>query len=223
MAKLNTPKGKLVRKLGVNIFGNPKFDKLLSRKGYRPGQHGQSRKRFTTYSTQLKEKQKIKFMYGMLEKQFRNYFKKASQMKGETGLNLLVLLESRLDNVVYKLGFAPSRPSARQLVNHAHFMVNGKRVNIPSYRLKPGDTIQVRDKSKKLDIILDSIKMIKGDLNVSNIIIRATNEMANTIKKEKILIILKSDFLTLSALVFLFLIRVLRLKEPLLGLEFHYS
>ena len=103
----------------------------------------------------------------MLEKQFRNYFKKASQMKGETGLNLLVLLESRLDNVVYKLGFAPSRPSARQLVNHAHFMVNGKRVNIPSYRLKPGDTIQVRDKSKKLDIILDSIKMIKGDLNVS--------------------------------------------------------
>ena len=106
-------------------------------------------------------------MYGMLEKQFRNYFKKASQMKGETGLNLLVLLESRLDNVVYKLGFAPSRPSARQLVNHAHFMVNGKRVNIPSYRLKPGDTIQVRDKSKKLDIILDSIKMIKGDLNVS--------------------------------------------------------
>ena len=106
-------------------------------------------------------------MYGMLEKQFRNYFKKASQMKGETGLNLLVLLESRLDNVVYKLGFAPSRPSARQLVNHAHFMVNGKRVNIPSYRLKPGDTNQVRDKSKKLDIILDSIKMIKGDLNVS--------------------------------------------------------
>ena len=148
MAKLNTPKGKLVRKLGVNIFGNPKFDKLLSRKGYRPGQHGQSGKRFTTYSTQLKEKQKIKFMYGMLEKQFRNYFKKASQMKGETGLNLLVLLESRLDNVVYKLGFAPSRPSARQLVNHAHFMVNGKKVNIPSYRLKPGDTIQVRDKSK---------------------------------------------------------------------------
>ena len=103
----------------------------------------------------------------MLEKQFRNYFKKASQMKGETGLNLLILLESRLDNVVYKLGFAPSRPSARQLVNHAHFMVNGKKVNIPSYRLKPGDTIQVRDKSKKLDIVLDAIKMIKGDLNVS--------------------------------------------------------
>jgi len=140
---------------------------LLSKKGYGPGQHGQSGKRFSTYSVQLKEKQKIKFMYGMLEKQFRNYFKKAAQMKGETGLNLLVMLESRLDNVVYKLGFAPSRPSARQLVSHAHFMVNGRKVNIPSYRLKPGDIIEVRDKSKKLDIILDAIKMVKGDLNVS--------------------------------------------------------
>ena len=167
MGKLNTPKGKLVRKLGVNIFGNPKFDKLLSKKGYGPGQHGQSGKRFSNYSVQLKEKQKIKFMYGMLEKQFRNYFKKAAQMKGETGLNLLVMLESRLDNVIYKLGFAPSRPSARQLVSHAHFMVNGIKVNIPSYRLKPGDIIEVRDKSKKLDIILDAVKMVKGDLNVS--------------------------------------------------------
>jgi len=167
MGKLNTPKGKLVRKLGVNIFGNPKFDKLLSKKGYGPGQHGQSGRRFSTYSVQLKEKQKIKFMYGMLEKQFRNYFKKAAQMKGETGLNLLVMLESRLDNVVYKLGLAPSRPSARQLVSHAHFMVNGIKVNIPSYRLKPGDIIEVRDKSKKLDIILDAVKMVKGDLNVS--------------------------------------------------------
>ena len=167
MGKLNTPKGKLVRKLGVNIFGNSKFDKLLSKKGYGPGQHGQSGKRFSTYSVQLKEKQKIKFMYGMLEKQFRNYFKKAAQMKGETGLNLLVMLESRLDNVVYKLGLAPSRPSARQLVSHAHFMVNGIKVNIPSYRLKPGDIIEVRDKSKKLDIILDAVKMVKGDLNVS--------------------------------------------------------
>ncbi len=167
MAKLNTPKGKLVRKIGVNIFGNPKFDRLLSKKGYRPGQHGQTGKRFSTYSTQLKEKQKIKFTYGMLEKQFRTYFKKATQMKGETGLNLLVLLESRLDNVVYKLGFAPTRSSARQLVSHAHFIVNGVKVNIASYRLKPGDVVQVREKSKKLDIILNAIKMVKGDLSVS--------------------------------------------------------
>ena len=153
MGKLNTPKGKLVRKLGVNIFGNPKFDKLLSKKGYGPGQHGQSGKRFSTYAVQLKEKQKIKFMYGMLEKQFRNYFRKASQMKGETGLNLLVMLESRLDNVVYKLGFAPSRPSARQLVSHAHFMINGKKVNIGSYLVKEEDTVEVREKSKQLAII----------------------------------------------------------------------
>ena len=103
----------------------------------------------------------------MLEKQFRNYFKKASQMKGETGLNLLVMLESRLDNVVYKLGFAPTRPSARQLVSHGHLLVNNKKVNIASYRLRPGDIITVRDRSKKLDIILNSIKMVKGDLNIS--------------------------------------------------------
>ena len=167
MAKLNTPKGKLVRKLGVNIFGNPKFDRLLSKKGHRPGQHGKMGKCPSTYALQLQEKQKIKFTYGTLEKQFRNYFKKASQMKGETGFNLLVLLESRLDNVVYKLGFGPTRSAARQLVSHAHFMVNGSKVNIASYRLKPGDVVQVRDKSKKLDIILNSIKMVKGDLNIS--------------------------------------------------------
>ena len=167
MAKLNTPKGKLVRKLGVNIFGNPKFDRLLSKKGYRPGQHGKMGKRPTTYSLQLQEKQKIKFTYGMLEKQFRTYFKKASQMKGEAGFNLLVLLESRLDNVVYKLGFGPTRSAARQLVSHAHFMVNGGKVNIASYRLKPGDVVQVRAKSKNLDIIFNSMKMIKGDLSVS--------------------------------------------------------
>jgi small subunit ribosomal protein S4 len=124
-------------------------------------------KRPSTYALQLQEKQKIKFTYGTLEKQFRNYFKKASQMKGETGFNLLVLLESRLDNVVYKLGFGPTRSAARQLVSHAHFMVNGAKVNIASYRLKPGDVVQVRAKSKKLDIILNSIKMVKGDLNVS--------------------------------------------------------
>ena len=165
MTKRLNSKHKVDRRLKVNLWGRPKSP--FNTRAYGPGQHGQSGKRFSTYSVQLQEKQKIKFMYGMLEKQFRNYFKKASQMKGETGLNLLVMLESRLDNVVYKLGFAPSRPSARQLVSHAHFMVNGRKVNIPSYRLKPGDIIEVRDKSKKLDIILDAIKMVKGDLNVS--------------------------------------------------------
>ena len=168
MAKINTPRGKLVRKFGENIFGNPKYDKLLNRKPYGPGQHAQTRRgKISNYGTQLQEKQKIKFMYGLLEKQFRITFKKAEKLKGETGTNMLQLLESRLDNVVFRLGFAPTRPAARQLVSHKHFLVNGIAVNIPSYLLKPGDDISVRDKSKKMDIILDSIRTIKGDIELS--------------------------------------------------------
>jgi len=167
MAKNQVARGKLVRKYGANIFGNPKYDKLLNRKSYSPGQHGQGRRgRLSNYGLQLKEKQKIKFMYGLLEKQFSNCFKKADKMKGETGTNLLQLLERRLDNVVYRLGFSPTRPSGRQLVNHGHFIVNGKKVNIPSALVKRGDIIQVREKSKKLDIILESVKRIKGDLDL---------------------------------------------------------
>jgi len=167
MAKINTPRGKLVRKFGENIFGNPKYDKLLNRKPYGPGQHAQTRRgKVSNYGIQLQEKQKIKFMYGLLEKQFRITFKKAEKLKGETGTNMLQLLESRLDNVVYRLGFAPSRPASRQLVSHKHFLVNGVAVNIPSYLLKPGDEITVRDRSKKIDIILDSIRTIKGDIDL---------------------------------------------------------
>lgn len=168
MAKLKTAKGKLVRKFGENIFGNPKYDKLLNRKAYPPGQHGQSRRsKLSNYGVQLQEKQKIKFTYGLLEKQFRNNFEKAEKMVGETGINMLQLLEKRLDNVVYKLGFAPSRPSSRQLITHKHFLVNNKVVNIPSYKVKPGDVIQVREKSKKLDIIIESLRRIKGDIDLS--------------------------------------------------------
>ncbi len=168
MAKLKTAKGKLVRKFGENIFGNPKYDKLLNRKAYPPGQHGQSRRsKLSNYGVQLQEKQKIKFTYGLLEKQFRNNFEKAEKMVGETGINMLQLLEKRLDNVVYKLGFAPSRPSSRQLVTHKHFLVNNRIVNIPSYKVKPGDVIQVREKSKKLDIIIESLRRIKGDIDLS--------------------------------------------------------
>mgnify|MGYP001163553482 FL=1 len=168
MAKNQVAKGKLVRKFGTNIFGNPKYDKLLNRKPFSPGQHGQSRRaRLSNFGVQLKEKQKIKFMYGLLEKQFKNCFEKADKMKGETGTNLLQLLERRLDSVVFRLGFAPTRPSGRQLVNHGHFMVNGRKVNIPSALLKIGDVIQVKEKSKKLDIILESVKQIKGDLDIS--------------------------------------------------------
>ena len=168
MAKLKTAKGKLVRKFGENIFGNPKYDKLLNRKAYPPGQHGQTRRsKLSNYGVQLQEKQKIKFTYGLLEKQFRNNFEKAERMVGETGINMLQLLEKRLDNVVYKLGFAPSRPSSRQLVTHKHFLVNNRIVNIPSYKVKPGDVIQVREKSKKLDIIIESLRRIKGDIDLS--------------------------------------------------------
>ena len=168
MGKLNKPKGKLVRKFGENIFGNPKYDRLLNRKAYAPGQHGQSRRsKLSNYGIQLQEKQKIKFMYGLLEKQFRLTFERAEKMKGETGTNMLQILESRLDNVVFRLGFAPSRPAARQLVNHKHFLVNDKIVNIPSYIVKPGDKISVREKSKKMDIILDSMRRIKGDMDLS--------------------------------------------------------
>ena len=168
MAKIKTSRGKLVRKFGENIFGNPKYDKLLNRKPYGPGQHAQTRRgKISNYGTQLQEKQKIKFMYGLLEKQFRITFKKAEKLKGETGTNMLQLLESRLDNVVFRLGFAPTRPAARQLVSHKHFLVNGIAVNIPSYTLKPGDNISVRERSKKMDIILGSIRTIKGDIDLS--------------------------------------------------------
>jgi small subunit ribosomal protein S4 len=167
MAKLKTPKGKLVRKFGENIFGNPKYDRILNRKPYGPGQHGQSRRRrLSNYGTQLREKQKIKILYGVLEKQFRNYFKKADKMTGETGTNLMQLLEQRLDNIVYRLGFAPTRAAARQLVNHGHFLVNNRKVNIASLSVKPGDAIQVRARSKKIDLILDSMKRIKGDIDL---------------------------------------------------------
>ena len=105
-------------------------------------------------------------MYGLLEKQFRAYFAKAEKIKGETGTNLMQLLERRLDNVVYRIGFASTRPQARQLVNHAHFLVNNSKVNIPSYLVKPGDKIKVRDRSKKLDVLLDSVSQIKGDLDL---------------------------------------------------------
>ena len=167
MAKSNVPKGKLVRKFGENIFGNPKYDNLLNKKPYTPGQHGPTRRRrLSNYGIQLREKQKIKAMYGVLERQFRNYFHKAEKMTGETGTNLLQLLECRLDNVVYRLGFSSTRSQARQLVSHAHFLLNNKKCNYPSAMVKPGDLIQVRNKSKKMEFIMESMKRIKGDIEL---------------------------------------------------------
>ena len=128
------------------------------RRNYPPGQHGQSRKKFSDYGTQLREKQKVKRMYGILENQFRNIFKEADRQKGITGETLLSLLERRLDNIIYRLGFANSRNEARQLVRHNHFLVNQSKVNIPSYLVKPGDVIELREKSKKVIRILEALE-----------------------------------------------------------------
>lgn len=162
MARYIGPRGKICRRLEFPAFESTKF--ASPRKGYAPGQHGQSRRRkLSNYGIQLREKQRIKYLYGVLEKQFRNYFKKAVIMVGPTGPNLLQLLESRLDNNVYRLGFAPTRRAARQLVTHKHLMVNNRVVNIPSFLLKPGDIIQVRDKSKKMEIFHESMRRVQSD------------------------------------------------------------
>lgn len=151
MARYTGPKSKIARKFGEPIFGP---DKVLSKKNYPPGQHGNGRKKKTSeYGIQLREKQKAKYTYGVLEKQFRNLFEKAARARGITGETLLQLLESRLDNVVFRLGLAPTRAAARQLVSHRHILVDGKLVNIPSYTLKPGQVVGVREKSKSLEVI----------------------------------------------------------------------
>lgn len=155
MARYTGPKTKIARKFGEPIFGP---DKVQARRNFPPGQHGQNRRRKTSeYGVQLREKQKAKYTYGVLEKQFRNLFTKASSMKGITGEILLQLLESRLDNVVYRLGIARTRAAARQIVLHRHIVVNGAIVNIPSYQVKPGDVVGVREKSKSLEVIADNL------------------------------------------------------------------
>ena len=156
MARYLGPKSKIARKFGEPIFG---ADKAFEKKKYPPGMHGQAKKRKKTseYGVQLLEKQKAKYTYGLLERQFSNTFKKAVRMKGITGENLLALLEARLDNVVYRLGIAPSRRAARQLVGHRHITVNGEVTNIPSFTVKPGDLIGVREKSKSLEVIVESL------------------------------------------------------------------
>ncbi|NJB72724.1 small subunit ribosomal protein S4 [Saonia flava] len=156
MARYTGPKSKIARKFGEAIFGD---DKSFEKKSYPPGQHGQNRRRGkqSEYSVQLMEKQKAKYTYGILEKQFRNIFAKAKRKEGVTGEILLQLCECRLDNVVYRMGVSPSRSGARQLVSHRHITVNGEVVGIPSYSLKPGDVVGVREKSKSLQTIQDSL------------------------------------------------------------------
>jgi len=130
------------------------------RRSYAPGQHGQARTKYSDYGIQLREKQKVKRMYGLLERQFKNYFKKAERQKGITGTNLLILLERRLDVVVFRLGFANSLAQARQLVRHNHFLVNGKKVNIPSYLVKVGDVIEVKEKSRQVPPIVEALEAL---------------------------------------------------------------
>ncbi|MGP1392625.1 MAG: 30S ribosomal protein S4 [Candidatus Cryptobacteroides sp.] len=157
MARYIGPSTKIARKFGEPIFG---ADKDFEKRNYPPGQHGAARKRAkktTEYGTQLKEKQKVKYMYGVLERQFRNTYNKAIRMPGQRGENLILLLESRLDNIVYRLGFAPTRAAARQLVLHCHITLNGKVCNIPSAKVKAGDEVAVRERSKSLEVIQNSV------------------------------------------------------------------
>ncbi len=156
MARYTGPKTKIARKFGEAIFGD---DKSFEKKNYPPGQHGNNRRRGkkSEYAIQLQEKQKAKYTYGILERQFRNLFTEAKRREGVTGEVLLQLCESRLDNVVYRMGISPSRRGARQLVSHRHITVNNEVVNIPSYSLKPGDVVGVREKSKSLQSITDAL------------------------------------------------------------------
>ena len=157
MARYTGPKTKIARQFGEPIYGS---DKYYEKRNFPPGQHGaaKKRKKVSEYGLQLNEKQKAKYTYGILERQFRNLFDKASKKKGITGVILLQLIESRLDNVVYRLGIAPTRDAARQLVSHRHITVNGRVLNIPSAMLKPGDIVAVREKSKSLEVITNAVE-----------------------------------------------------------------
>ena len=159
MARYTGPTTRIARKFGEPIYGP---DKTFEKRNTPPGQHGLAAKRTKQkeYGTQLKEKQKVKYMYGVLERQFRNTYDKAARMAGQKGENLILLLESRLDNVVYRLGIAPSRAAARQLVSHHHITLNGDVCSIPSAQVKPGDTIAVRERSKSLEVIQASVASV---------------------------------------------------------------
>jgi small subunit ribosomal protein S4 len=156
MARYIGPKTRIARKFHEAIYGP---DKYFEKKNYPPGQHGQSRRRGkdSEYKIQLMEKQKAKYTYGVLERQFRKMFEQAARMKGRTGDDLFKLLEARLDNVVYRLGISPTRAGARQLVSHKHITVNGSVVNVPSFHVRPGDVVSVREKSKSLEVIVEAI------------------------------------------------------------------
>ena len=158
MSRYTGPSYKKARRVGFSIS---ETGKELARRPYRPGQHGNDRKgKLSDYGTQLKEKQKVRFMYGVNERQFKKTFNEAAKMSGIHGTNFLRLLESRLDNLVYRIGFANTRRGARQLVNHGHVTVNGKKVDIPSYRVKPGDVISIKEDDKNLKVVAESLSKV---------------------------------------------------------------
>jgi small subunit ribosomal protein S4 len=163
MGRYTGPKWRIARRLGVNIYvGEEKSQKgksILDRRPYPPGQHGRSRRKISYYGRQLMEKQKVKYYYGIRERQFRRFYQMAERMRGQTGENLLKLLEGKLDNVVYKLGFGKSHRHARQLVVHGHILVNGRKVDRPSYLVKPGDVIEVKEKSKSIPQIKEGMEL----------------------------------------------------------------
>jgi len=165
MARYTGPVCRLCRREGAKLFlkGDRCFSEKCSvdRRAYAPGQHGQGRQRFSDYGLQLREKQKVKRMYGLMEDQFRRTFKRASKMKGRTGDNLLLLLERRLDNVVYRLGFTTSRAEARQLIRHDHFRINGRKASIPSMLVKPGDGVSLRERSRKVERIAGAVETLE--------------------------------------------------------------
>lgn len=166
MGRYTGPTCRLCRREGMKLYlkGDKCYtDKCpFARRGYAPGQHGQEKKKLTNYGMQLREKQKLKRYYGLLERQFERLYEEAERMKGITGENLLQLLERRLDNVVFRLGFAASRPQARQLVSHGHIEVNGKKVDIPSFLVKPGDVISVREKSRSMELIKNNLEVSRN-------------------------------------------------------------
>lgn len=194
MARLLTAKGKVVRRLGINIFGNPKYDALLKKRPNPPGEVRKRKPRQTEFGRQLLEKQKLKFAYGVSEKQLRNIFKKAKSQSGVAGYNMLILLERRLDNVVYRLGMGISRNQARQLVSHGHLLLNGRKITVPSISVKVGDKIEVREKKDSQTLIRRLIsensgrpipEWLRREDIASEVTMYPTREMIPTIAEEQ--------------------------------------
>ncbi len=199
MARNEKAKGKIVRRLGVNIYGNTKYDKLMKKKPNPPGNPKKMRTRQTEYGRQLVEKQKLKWAYGLSEKQFSNLFYKAKAMKGVTGHNMLIMLERRLDNIVYRLGMASTRSQARQLVSHGHIYVNGRKVTIPSAVLRAGDTVGVKERKSTHDLVRhliadNNIRPVPPWLTVSKdeltgtVSVLPTRDVIPTIAEEQLIV-----------------------------------